>query len=227
MLQEHEVLTNYLQSVYHTIVLKDIVTRFSIKNIDFFQTLYKYIFANIGNIFSAKNISDYLKSQHLSISVDSVLNYLSYGENAFIIYKIQTQDIKSKKLFSIYNKYYVGDLGLRNSLVGYQPARDIGGILENIIFLWLKKYGFIITIGRLPQGKEIDFIAEKNGKLIYIQVATTILDPSTLEREYSALELVEDNWEKYVVTMDTQSFGIRNGIKHSKIQEFESVLAEF
>lgn len=162
MNQDNEVISHYLQSVYNTIVLKDIVTRFAVKNIDFFQTLYKYIFATIGNVFSAKNISDYLKSQHISMSVDSVLNYLSYGEDAFILYKVKSQDIKTKKIFSIYNKYYAGDIGLRNSIVGYQFARDISGLLENIVFLWLKKYGFSIAIGRLPQGKEVDFVAEKN-----------------------------------------------------------------
>lgn len=227
MNQDNEVISHYLQSVYNTIVLKDIVTRFAVKNIDFFQTLYKYIFATIGNVFSAKNISDYLKSQHISMSVDSVLNYLSYGEDAFILYKVKSQDIKTKKIFSIYNKYYAGDIGLRNSIVGYQFARDISGLLENIVFLWLKKYGFSIAIGRLPQGKEVDFVAEKNWRLIYIQVATTILDPSTLKREYSGLESIDDNWEKYVVTMDKEFFGVRNGIKHSKIQDFEKILASF
>lgn len=220
----YDIFHNYLRGVYNTIVLKDIISRFTVKHIDFFETLYRYVFANIGNIFSAKSISDYLKSQKINISVDSVLNYLAYGEQAFILHKIKSQDPKTKKFFTIYNKYYVGDLGIRNSLVGYQPAKDIGGLLENYVYLLLKKWGFSVSIWKLSSWKEIDFIAEKYWKLIYLQVSTSILDPQTLEREYAALEEVNDNWEKLVVTMDAYAFWVKNGIKHYRIEELESFL---
>jgi len=105
-----ETIFNYLRSVYNTIVLKDIISHFNIKNTDFFENLYKYIFSNIGNIFSAKSISDYLKSQKTAISVDSVLNYLLYGEKTFILHKVKSFNPQSKKYFEIYNKYYASDL---------------------------------------------------------------------------------------------------------------------
>jgi len=125
MEQSDETIFSYLRSVYSTIVLKDIVMHHGVKNLEFFESLYKYVLSNIGNVFSAKNIADYLKSQRIGISVESVLNYLHHGEQTFVLNRLKSEDPKTKKYFEIYNKYYAGDLGLRNSLVGYNPARDI------------------------------------------------------------------------------------------------------
>jgi len=219
-----ETIFNYLRSVYNTIVLKDIISHFNIKNTDFFENLYKYIFSNIGNIFSAKSISDYLKSQKTAISVDSVLNYLLYGEKTFILHKVKSFNPQSKKYFEIYNKYYASDLWLRNSLIGYNPSSDISWLLENYIYIVLKKYARDITIGRLTDHKEIDFIAQKNGKKIYIQVATSILSLETATREYESLESIQDNRPKYVLSMDTLDFGEKNGIKRHSIMDFESLV---
>ena len=221
-----ETIFNYLKSVYNTIVLKDIVSRFNIKNNDFFENLYKYIFANIGNIFSAKNISDYLKSQKIKISVDSVLNYLSYWEQTFILHKVKSFDPKTKKYFEIYNKYYASDLWLRNSLIGYNPSSDIWWLLENYLYIILKKHWRDITIWRLSNHKEIDFIAQKNGKKIYIQVATSILSPDTAQREYDSLESIDDNRPKYVLSLDSIPFWVKNWIQRYSIMKFEKTLQE-
>ena len=227
MNRSDETIFNYLKSIYNTILLKDIISHFNIKNLDFFDELYKYTLTNIGNIFSAKNISDYLKSQKLTTSIDTVLNYLWYGQNAFIIHKVKTVDTKSKKYFEIYNKYYSNDLWIRNSITGYILSRDIWLLLENYIYILLSKHWFDIYIWRLTNNQEIDFIASKNGKTIYIQVSTTIMDPNTLDREYRPLEQITDNWPKYVVTLDDQNFGIKEGIIHSNIILFEKILYEF
>jgi len=217
---DEDVKKMYLQSVYNTVVMKDIHARYMIKNQDFFENLYKYIFKSVWNIFSAKNISDYLKSQKISISVNSVLEYLKYWEQSFIINKVKSQDIKTKKIFSIYNKYYVWDLWIRNCIVWYDFSDDIWGILENYVYLILKKYWYSISIGRISN-KEIDFIAEKSGEIKYFQVATSIMDDTTREREYSALESIQDNRWKYVVSMDMVNFWTRNWIKHILVQDLE------
>jgi len=215
----------YLNAVYTTIIEKDIEPRFKINKKDFFQNLYKYIFLNVGNVFSAKKITDYLKNEKISISVDTVLDYLSYGEDAFLLHKVHSQDISTKKLFSIYNKYYIGDLGMRNSIVGFLYQRDIGALLENYVFLLLKKHGYNVHIWRFQNNKEVDFIAEKYGKIKYFQVATVIMDDMTREREYSALEQIHDSWEKYVVSMDQFDFWVsETGIQHIQIQNLEKYL---
>jgi predicted AAA+ superfamily ATPase len=133
----NEAIYNYLKWVYNTIVLKDIVKYYSIKNIDFMDSLYKFIFSNIWNIFSAKTILDYLKSQKLKISVDSILLYLQYAIKVFLINLVKSQASKTKKYFEIYNKYYVWDLWLRNAIVGCNLALDIWWLLENYVYNYL------------------------------------------------------------------------------------------
>ena len=221
--KDEDVKFSYLQSVYHTIILKDVISRNQIKNLHFFSLLYKYIFKSIGNIFSAKNISDYLKSQKIDISVNSVLEYLKYGEFAFVLNQVKSQEIKTKKLFTIHNKYYVGDLGVRNALVWFKTSEDIWWILENYVYLVLRKYGYTITIGRI-QTYDVDFIAEKQGKLMYFQVATSIMDDTTREREYYSLQQIHDNRPKYVVSMDDFDFWVSEGIQHLMIQNLEEIL---
>lgn len=221
--KDEDVKFSYLQSVYNTIILKDVISRNQIKNQHFFSLLYKYIFKSIGNIFSAKNISDYLKSQKIDISVNSVLEYLKYGEFAFVLNQVKSQEIKTKKLFTIHNKYYVGDLGVRNALVWFKTSEDIWWILENYVYLVLRKYGYTITIGRI-QNYEVDFIAEKQGKLMYFQIATSIMDDATREREYYSLKQIHDNRPKYVVSMDDFDFWVSDGIQHLMIQNLEEIL---
>lgn len=213
---------DYLKWVYNTIVLKDIVKYYNVKNIDFMDSLYKFIFSNIGNIFSAKTISDYLKSQKIKISVDSILLYLQYATKAFLINLVKSQDPKTKKYFEIYNKYYVQDLGLRNAIVGVNFANDIWWLLENYVYLVLRKNGYDVKIWRLKiydketkkyKNIEIDFIAEKDGKTKYIQVATSVLDEKTRTRELKPLQSLNDNWEKCIVHFDDIDYWEKEWIK--------------
>ena len=213
---------DYLKWVYNTIILKDIVKYYNMKNIDFMDSLYKFIFSNIGNIFSAKTISDYLKSQKIKISVDSILLYLQYATKAFLINLVKSQDPKTKKYFEIYNKYYVQDLGLRNAIVGVNFANDIWWLLENYVYLVLRKNGYDVKIWRLKiydketkkyKNIEIDFIAEKDGKTKYIQVATSVLDEKTRTRELKPLQSLNDNWEKCIVHFDDIDYWEKEWIK--------------
>ncbi|MDQ7010116.1 MAG: ATP-binding protein [Candidatus Gracilibacteria bacterium] len=224
MKEDEKVIFNYLSSIYSTILLKDIVRSFGLRNIDFFESLYKYIFSNIGHIFSAKKISDYLKSQRVKISTETVLNYLGYGLKVFLLDLVKAEDPITKRYFEIYNKYYVGDLGIRNSLVGFNFGRDIGNLLENYVYLELKRKRYEIKIGRLKSGKEIDFIATKNGITKYFQVCYLLGSEDTIKREYGSLKEVSDNWEKYVVSFDDIDFGISEGIKHINIMDLEKHL---
>lgn len=214
----------YLKSIYSTIFLQDIIKYHNIKNIDFFDRLYAFLFWNIWNIFSARSITQYLKSQKITLKLDTVLNYLKYGESSFLIYKIWSSDPKTKKYFEIYNKYYVGDLGLRNSLVWWNLWKDIWSLLENYVFLELKRNDYDIKIWRLKNNSEIDFIAEKKWIIKYIQVSYLLWTQATVDREYASLEAVLDNWEKYIVSMDTISFGVKNGIKHINILNLHEIL---
>lgn len=222
--KEEKIVFDYLKWIYSTILLKDIVSSFWLRNVYFFENLYKYIFANIWNIFSAKSISDYLKWQKVKISPETVLNYLDYWLKVYMLELVKSVDPDTKKYFEIYNKYYIWDLGLRNSLVWFDYKRDIWKILENYVFLELKRNWYSIKIWRLQNWKEIDFIAEKNGIIKYFQVCYMLGWEETIAREYSPLEEIKDNWEKYVVSFDNIDFWVSNGIKHIKIYDLENIL---
>jgi uncharacterized protein len=213
-----EVVYGYLQSIYNTIILKDVVARFSIRNINFLNCLLEYLAGNIGSLVSANRISDFLKSQKIKTTPNIVLDYLSYLTSSFIIREVNRSDIKGKKIFEINEKYYWEDLGLRNSLVGYKSA-EIGQILENIVYLHLLRLGFKINVGQLGN-KEIDFVAEKEGQRIYVQVAYLINDKATKEREFGNLLLIQDNYRKVVVSMDKMIGNDLSGIRHQHIIDF-------
>lgn len=221
---DEKIIFDYLKWIYSTILLKDIVVSFWLRNIDFFENLYKYIFANVWNVFSAKSISDYLKSQKVKISPETVLNYLDYWLKVYMLALVKSVEPDTKKYFEIYNKYYVWDIWLRNSLVWFDFKRDIGKILENYVFLELKRHWYNIKIWRLKSTKEIDFIAEKNGIIKYFQVCYLLWWEETIRREYWSLEEIHDNWEKYVLSFDDIDFWVSNGIKHIKIYDLENVL---
>ncbi len=213
-----EIVYGYLQSIYNTIILKDVVARFNIRNINFLNRLLEYLADNIGSLVSANRISDFLKSQKIKTTPNIVLDYLSYLTSSFIIREVNRTDIKGKKIFEINEKYYWEDLGLRNSLVGYK-ATDIGKVLENLVFSHLSRLGFQIHVGQLGD-KEIDFVAEKDGRKIYIQVAYLINDKIVRDREFGNLLLIPDNYKKMVVSMDKMIGDDYKGIRHYQISNF-------
>lgn len=213
-----EIVYGYLKSICNTIILNDVVARFKIRNTNFLNRLLDYLADNIGSLVSANRISDFLKSQKIKTTPNIVLDYLSFLTSSFIIREVNRANIKGKKIFEINEKYYWEDLGLRNSLVGYKSV-EIGQMLENLVFLHLLRLGFAVYVGQLGD-KEIDFVAEKEGKKIYIQVAYLINDKKTRDREFGNLLDIPDNYQKIVVSMDKIIGSDYKGIKHYQIIDF-------
>jgi hypothetical protein len=215
-----EMAFEYLRNVYSTILLKDVVKREGIRNIDFLETLAIYTADNIGNLFSANNISKYLKSQRVDISTLQVINYLKALSNAFLIHKVGRIEINGLKKFEIGEKYYFEDIGLRNSQIGFDLQRDIHKLIENAIYLHLSILQYEIYVGQ-QDGLEIDFVALKQGKKIYVQATYLIVDEKTKEREFGNLLAIPDNYPKYVVSLNPLNTGSNiEGIQHLHLADF-------
>jgi predicted AAA+ superfamily ATPase len=186
--------------------------------VELLERVIRYAFDNIGNTFSGKNVADYFKNQQRKIDINTIYNYLHALEGAFILYRVSRYDIKGKELLKTQEKFYAGDVSLLYATMGYRD-RMISGILENIVFLELKRRGYQVYIGKLDN-KEIDFIAEKQGEKIYIQVAYKLDSKQTVDREFNPLLAVEDHYPKYVVTMDDFWKDSIDGVKHLFISDF-------
>lgn len=207
----------YLQDMYNSVILKDIVQRNNLRDVDLLERIIGYALSSIGHVFSASNITKYLKSEHRKVSNDTVLNYLNACTTAYLFYKIPRQDLLGKKLLSINEKYYVVDHGLREAVYGHN-ARDIDQILENIVCLELLRRGYTVTIGKAGNF-EVDFIAEKGNRKCYVQVTYLLASPETIEREFRVYKDIKDNYPKYVVSMDELDFS-QDGIQHYNIRKF-------
>lgn len=207
-----------INDIYASATLRDIVQRNRIRNIEMFEKVVKYVFENIGNMFSAKKVSDYFKNQQRKVDIETVYNYLDALESAFIIYRVPRYNLRGKEVLQTNEKYFIGDQGLKYAVMGYKD-RDISGILENIVFLELKRRGYQVYVGKFDD-KEIDFVAEKKEKKIYIQVAYKLSEEAIVEREFGALLGVRDHYPKYVVTMEEFWQDNIEGIKHINIAEF-------
>ncbi|MFH1838657.1 MAG: DUF4143 domain-containing protein [Candidatus Kuenenbacteria bacterium] len=213
-----EIVYDYLKSIYNTILLKDVVERYKIRNVFFLENLISYLADNVGSLVSSKKISDFLKSQKINISPNIVLDYLLFLNNAFFVFKVSRTDIQGKKIFEINDKYYFEDLGLRHSIVGYKQM-DINKILENLVFLHLQILGYKVFIGQL-KNKEVDFVCEKQNKKIYIQVAYLITNENK-EREFGNLLAIQDNYPKIVISFDEMiNESEYKGIKFINIKDF-------
>ncbi len=215
---KEEITFDYLSNIYKTILLKDVVTRNKIRNVEFLQNLSEYIAENTGNIISAKKISDFLKSQKINISNNIVLNYLNFLTNAFLINKVKRSEVGGKKIFETGEKFYFTDVGLRNSIIGFR-LQDIAKIYENIVYNQISRLGYNITIGKLKD-KEIDFICKKNNEKIYIQVTYILSDKKVIDREFGNLLKIKDNFPKIVVSSDKFKVQTYEGIKHINIIDF-------
>ncbi len=216
---EIQIAYEYLTSIYNTILLKDVVTRFKIRNVKFLENLIAFLADNIGSIVSSKKISDYLKSQKINISPQIVIDYLGYLESSFLIFKVKRTGIEGKKIFEIGEKYFFEDIGIRNAIVGYKTS-DIHKILENVVYLHLRMAGYSVTVGQ-EGNKEIDFIAQKAGEKIYVQVAYMLSNEGTINREYGNLLEISDNFPKYVVTMDELTeISTYKGINRMHVKDF-------
>lgn len=215
---DDEVIEQYVSAIYNTILLKDVVARNGLRDISLLERIAHFTADNCGNITSSKKIADYLKSQKMKGSVDTVQSYLSMLSSAFIFHKLNRFDLKGKRLLEIHEKYYMGDIGLKHSLLGYK-INDISGHLENIVYLELLSRGYKVNIGKLNEF-EIDFIATRNNQQIYLQVAYLLADNKTIEREFGALEKISDNYPKIVLSLDKFLDSDRNGIKWYNLIDF-------
>ena len=215
---EESIVTDYLKSVYSTILFHDITERYQIRNTLFLENLVKFLADNVGSLFSAKNISDYLKSQFSTLSVNQIQAYAGYLCNAFMLHNVKRYDLAGKRMFEVGEKYYFEDLGIRNVLVGYR-SKDKGKILENLIFKHLKYLGYDIKVGNM-NGQEIDFVAEKDNERIYIQAALAINDEETENREFGNLLKIKDNYPKYVVTWNGFEGNTYEGIEELSVRQF-------
>ena len=213
-----EEIYQYLVDVYNSILLRDVIARNNIRDIELLERVVLYIMDNIGNIFSTKSISDFLKNQGRKLSVETIYNYLKALENAFIISKVQRYDIKGKNILETQEKYYLSDLGFRHAKLGYQ-SNDISGYLENIVFLELLRRKYKVNIGK-QDNKEIDFVANLRDENLYLQVTYLLASPETIEREFSPLKSIKDNYPKMVLSMDNLPESNIEGIKRKRIIDF-------
>jgi len=208
----------FLDAIYQTILLKDIVRRYKIRNVDLLDNITKFVFDNIGNLFNASSIVRYLKNQQIKNSVPTIQTHVRYLTDVFIAHRIRQFDLKGKEYLDTNAKYFVGDLGLRHAILGYKES-DISGMLENIVYLELCRNDYNVSIGKLGN-KEVDFIAEKEGEIHYIQVAYLMPTAKTIDREFSVLESIKDNHPKYVISMDPLLIKRESGIKHMNLYDF-------
>lgn len=214
---ETEACHQYLQDLYNSVELKDIVKRNNIRDVDLLERIVAYVTANIGTSFSSTSISKYLKSEGRTVSPETVLNYIKACTDAFLFYQVKRQDLQGKKILAVNEKYYVADHGIREAVFGGN-LKDINLVLENIVYMELLRRGYHVTVGKIAE-KEIDFVCEKQNQKIYVQVTYLLASEETIKREFGAFRDVQDNYPKYVVSLDEFDMS-RDGIKHYNIREF-------
>ena len=207
----------YLTDVFNSVQLKDIVKRNKIRDVDLLERILSYIIANVGTTFSATSISKFFKSEKRNVALETILNYIRHCTDACLFYPVKRQDLQGKQILASSEKYYIADHGVREAVFGGN-MRDINLILENIVFMELLRRGYNVTVGKTGN-LEIDFIAEKHGEKIYVQVCYLLASQETIEREFGVYDNVNDNFPKYVVSLDEFDMS-RNGIKHCNIRNF-------
>ena len=215
---EDAIVFEYLKNIYSTIVYRDIINRYAVRNVPFLEQLVLFLAGNTGSIFSAKKISDFLKSQSINMAPNQVQTYLQHLVNAFLVHKVSRYDLIGKRLFEIGEKYYFENLGIRHGLWGYR-LEDFGKIMENAVYNHLLYQGYKVNVG-IMGASEIDFICEKEGEKQYIQVALTVNDSKTMEREFGNLKNISDNYPKTVITMDAFSGNTYEGISNIDLRSF-------
>ena len=215
---DNEVIQQYINALYSTVFLKDVVSKNQIRDVALLEKIAKYIADNCGNITSAKGISDYIKSQKIKTSVETIQNYIFWLINANFISKVNRYDIKGKRQLEQYEKYFLSDIGFIYSIIG-DRTDDLSGKLENMVYLELISRGYNVHIGKL-YSNEIDFIATKGNDKIYIQVTYSLSDNSVIEREFGVLEKLKDNYPKIVLPLDKYYGENRNGIRWYNLIDF-------
>jgi predicted AAA+ superfamily ATPase len=217
---DDEIVYGYLKGVYNTIIYRDIIMRHEVRNSAFMENLVLFLADNIGQLFSAKKISDYLKSQKTNITTSQIINYLSHLTSAFLIQKVGRFEIAGKKIFEIGEKFYFEDIGLRNALIDFKQS-DIGKLMENAVYNHLLFNDYEVKVGQVGP-YEIDFVGKRRGEIVYIQVCYLLHEEATIDREFGNLERINDNYPKIVVSMDEFAGNTRKGIQHINLREFLS-----
>lgn len=222
MLPKEELKRNYISAIKDTVLLRDIIQRNNIREPKLLEDIFVFLVNNASNLISISNIVKYFKGQGRKISYDAVSNYIGYIEDTFLVHRCERYDIKGKDVLSGNVKFYINDLAYKNYLFsgfGY----GLGYLVENLVYLELRRAGFDVYVG-VMRNKEVDFVAKKNDRIIYIQSSYMLLDKSTIEREYSALEAIDDNFEKVVVSLDDIPLPSKDGIKHIRAWEINSLV---
>ncbi|HNY29837.1 MAG TPA: ATP-binding protein [Fibrobacteria bacterium] len=207
----------YLQTVYESILLRDVVARFAVRNVPLLERLFQFVADSVGSPHSASSIAKFLKSQRLSLSADTVDSYVGYLEAAHLVHRVPRWDVRGKRLLEVSEKLYLGDTGLFQAVLG--RSGEIGAVLENLVFLELRRRGCRVSVGKVGE-HEIDFVAEKNGQTSYLQVAWILADDKTKEREVRPLLAVDDHHPKWVLTLDPLPVSFPAGIRHLDARRF-------
>lgn len=207
-----------VRDIYNSTIFSDIVRRNQIRKVDQLERVVKYTFSNVGNTFSAKSISDYLKSEKRSIDNETVYSYLEKLEKAYILYRCSRYDLQEKEILKTQEKFYLADTSLRYSVLGYGPD-SVASSLENVVYLELCRRGYKVYIGKTTDG-EVDFVASRQGEKLYVQVTQEIHSEKTEKREYERLLEIKDNYPKYVLRTDEFASGNYEGIKTMHIADF-------
>ena len=221
-LPNDETKRHYLSAIKDTVLLHDIIQRYNIKDIRLLEDIFSFLVNNASNLISISSIVKYFGSKNRKTNYETVANYITYLQNTFLIHQVDRFNIKGKEILAGTHKYYINDLAFKNYLYsGFEYG--FGYMLENIVYLQLINAGYIVYIGYM-RNKEIDFVATKNNKTIYIQVAYLLIDRSTIEREYSELEAIPDNYEKFVISLDDMQLPDKNGIRHILAWKIDEIL---
>jgi len=215
---EPNISKNYLQDVFNSVILKDIVKRNNIRDVELLERIISYALANVGKSFSATSISKFFKAEKRTVAPETILNYLKWCEEAYLLYRLKSQEINGKKMLKVNEKYYVVDHGLREAAVGAN-LKNTEIILENIVGLELLHRGYKVYVGRVRE-REIDFVGEKDGDKLYLQVCYLLNDESTIGREFGSLLDVKDNYPKFVLYKESSFKGSYEGIPAVKIEDW-------
>ena len=207
----------YLQDLFSSVQFKDVMKRNKIRDVDLLERIIAYVMANVGNTFSATSIARFLKNEQHTVAPETILNYIKYCCNAYLFYQVKREDLQGKQILSSNEKYYIADYGIREAVFGGN-MKNINLILENMIYLEALRRGYHVTVGKAGD-KEIDFVCDKRGEKLYIQVAYLLASDENISREFGVYDTIRDNFPKYVVSLDEFDMS-RNGIKHCNIRDF-------
>ncbi|MGN0634892.1 MAG: ATP-binding protein [Acutalibacteraceae bacterium] len=207
----------YLHDLFNSVQLKDIVQRNKIRDVDLLERILCYVMANVGNTFSATSLAKFLKNEQRTVAPETILNYIKYCCDAYLFYPVKREDLQGKQILSSNEKYYIADHGIREAVLGGN-GRDIQLVLENIVYLELLRRDYRVTVGRIAD-KEIDFVCDRRGEKLYVQVAYLLASEETIAREFGVYDNIRDNFPKYVVSLDELDMS-QNGIKHRNIRDF-------